>query len=81
MKDQVHIVAIVIPLLAVLVVAAGAAALARFASSRAAVAFVVGALIWAGVSGGLATGEPIGNARGSGDEIRERYTAARLRAS
>ena len=60
MKDQVHIVAIVIPLLAVLVVAAGAAALARFASSRAAVAFVVGALIWAGVSGGLATSGILG---------------------
>jgi hypothetical protein len=41
-------------------VAAGAAALARFASSRAAVAFVVGALVWAGVSGGLATSGILG---------------------
>ncbi len=30
---------------------------------------------------GLAAGEPIVNPRDSGDEIRERYTAARLRAS
>jgi hypothetical protein len=60
MKDQVHIVAVVIPLLAVLVVAAGAAALARFASSRAAVAFVVGAVVWGGVSGGLAASGILG---------------------
>jgi len=60
MKDQVHVVAVVIPLLAVLVVAAAAAALSRFASSRAAVAFVVGAVAWAGVSGGLAASGILG---------------------